>query len=136
MSPSHLFEEEHVLSCWGESFHFPERFATRKIFLFLKDLGVSQPPQCHRLITCHDAGLPISKGFKVRGLGVPIPSFSPDLSQSRVIIHSSRAARDDARMTFSLSCFVVPDPRQRGLSEPNICCFLPQPQLGTTHLSS
>lgn len=83
VSPSLRFEEEHVPNRWGELFHFPERFATRKIFLFPKDLGMSQPPQCQRLITCHDAGLPVWKGFKVRGLEVPKPpSPWPESKQS------------------------------------------------------
>lgn len=135
MSPSHLFEDEHVLSCWGESFHFTEHFAIRKIFLFLKDLSMSQPPQHHHFITYHDAGFLFWKGFRVRGLEISISSFSAP-SQSRVIIHSGGLVRDDAQLTFSLTGFVVADPKQKGLSELKICCFLPQPQLGLTYLTS
>lgn len=72
---------------------------------------------------------------------------SSGLSLSRVIIHSRRRVRDDAPMTFpppphrylptphqpaTSSRFVVTDPKQKGLSESNICCFppeLPQPSV-------
>ena len=72
-TPSHLFEREHVLSCWGESFHFLERFVTRKkSLLFPADLDVSQSPHPHGFFT--RASL-FEKGFKVRGLQISIPWF-------------------------------------------------------------
>lgn len=60
-----------LLSCWGESSHFPERFPQEKssfsscylfiyLFLFPEDLDLSQPAQRRRFITRHDdAGLPV-----------------------------------------------------------------------------
>lgn len=75
-----FFEEEHELSRWGESLHFPEHFATRKLFLFQQDLSKSQPAQCQRLITCHDAGLAIWKWFQ----GKSVRGFFTFFSLTRV----------------------------------------------------
>lgn len=72
MFPSHLFEGEHVLSCWGESFHFPERFATKKnLSYFSADLDASQSNP-RGFITQVSV---FEKGFKVRGLRISIPWF-------------------------------------------------------------
>lgn len=113
MSPSHLYEEEHVLGCWGKSFHFPERFATRKIFLLLKDLCVTTSSVSYRMSWCTASHL---KGFQGRGARAFFTFFS--LTWVKVIIHSRRAVRDDPHMTFSLSCFVVADPRQKDCRSP------------------
>lgn len=61
---------------------FPQAFATRifffSFFLFPQDLNLSQPAQRRRFITCHnDAGLPVWKQFKVRGLEISTPSLFP-----------------------------------------------------------
>lgn len=108
---SSFWWKKHVLSCWGESSHFPERFATKKIkkklfflFFFLnfqKDLGLSQHPPCQRFITFHDAGgAPCMKGFQGKRVRDFYTFPSPALSQSRVIIHSCRLVGDDAPLTF------------------------------------
>lgn len=72
---------------------------------------------------------------------------SSGLSRSRVIIHSRQHVRDDAPMTFppptpksphqpaTYSRFVVAESKQKGLSEPNICCFLPEPQQPSVTIS-
>lgn len=109
MSPPRLLEEEHVLSCWGESFHFPEHFAKRKIFFISKRISACHRlPQCHRLITCHDAGLPIWEPFTLRGLEVPPASFPwPESKWGNYSF-----TRGPSGMTFSFSCFVVAYPRR------------------------
>lgn len=94
--PSHLFWGRARTELLGWIISFPWVFATRKISLFVKDLSVPQPPQCHLLITRHDAEFSHLKGFEgERGYRFLCLLF-PDLSQSRVIIHSLMAVRDDA----------------------------------------
>lgn len=78
--------------------------------IFLRDL--KQSAQCHLLITSYDASFSILRGFEGKeGWGF-LYRLLRDLSQSRVIIHSRLAVRDDVLVTFSLRCFVVADPRQ------------------------
>lgn len=131
----------HAAELLGWIVSFPWAFATRKIFfsLFPKDLDLSQPAQRRRFIICHnDAGLPVWKAVQGKRVRDFHAFSSSGLSLSRVIIHSCRRVRDDAPMTFqpphqptnqptTSNCFVVADPKQKGLSEPNICCFLPEP---------
>lgn len=115
--PSHLFEGEHVQSCRGESFHFPERFATRKISLISRGswhVAASPASPLHR------TGLLIWKGFQ----GMKVIDFHSLLSlppsQTAIIIHSCRLVGDDAQLAHSLDYFVAADLRQEGLSEPQI----------------
>lgn len=152
---SSCWEEEHVLlSCWGESSHFPERLPQEKssflsFYLFIFISGGSQlVTACsastfyHTPRWCRAPCLKAFQGKRVRDFHA-FSSSGP--SQSWVIIHSCRRVRDDAPLTFhrphapqpnTSDRFVVADPRQKGLSEPNICCFLPEPQPGATYLSS
>lgn len=130
MSPSHISEEEHVLSCWGESFHFPERFATRKIFLFLEDLWVTASSVPYRVSWCRASRL---KGFQGRGVRGFFTFFSlTRVGAEQLFIHAGLSGM--MRLWhFPLAALLLQIQAER-LSEPNICCCLPQP--GTTHPGS
>lgn len=112
-----------ISSFWGRArtellgwiISFPRAFCHKKN-LFISEgsrhVTASSVSTSYHMSWCRASHLKGFQGKRVRGF---YTFFSPDLSQSRVIIHSSGAMRDDVRMTFSLSCFVVADPRWKGL---------------------
>lgn len=113
MSPSHLFWGRARTELLGWIISFPRAFCHKKNLFISEGSRYVTASSVSPVLSRHDAGLPIWKGFEVRGLEVSLPSFPwPDSKQSNYSFVRGRQGwcADDI---FPLSCFVVADPKGR-----------------------
>lgn len=101
----------------------------KTIFIFNGSQPMT-PPQS--LITCHDTGLLLWQRFKVRGFLCLLFSWPESKTRYYSLVRGRRGWCEADIFSPPLCCCRS---NAEELSETNICCCLPQLQLGATHPS-